>query len=180
MFRFNWVHAGLAVLLVGGACSDDDSGAGAGGSAGSANDAGSAGSAGAGGSSIAGNSGSAGAGGGSGASGAGATYSVQEACERFAAVTCDKGVECGLVLDMIGNALICLQCTPTALTIIEQACAGDLDGPKSAAEVDSCLESAAAEPCADVCANTDPTGCEVFSELQGDGGDIICDAQCID
>src|SRR5688572_12891356 len=88
-----WVRWGVFAVVLGSACSDDDSGDGqpagaagsSSGSAGSGGDGGSAGTA----------MSNAGSGGGE------ATYSAEEACQRFAEVTHDKGVECGLLINAV-------------------------------------------------------------------------------
>jgi len=176
MLYFRLGLVGLTLFSIGLACSDDDSnGGGSSGSAGAAGSAGASARAGAGGS--AGSSGSGGLGGSS--AGGAATYTVAETCERFAEATCDKAAECGLVLREVATQLVCVDCNPTALQLIAGACAGDLAGPKNAADVDRCIANSEAASCADVCADADVAGCEVFDELEGDGDPIVCDPLCI-
>lgn len=148
------------------ACSDDaPTSAGAAGSAGtSGGTAGSAGSA--------GSSGSAGSG--------GETYTAARACELFAAATCAKGAECGLVLAATATQVVCLDCNPETLGLIADACEQALMGAKDADDVDGCLANVAAASCDDACADADVPGCEVFAELPDADDDepVVCDAVC--
>jgi hypothetical protein len=108
------------------------------------------------------------------------TYSVERVCEMFAAVTCGKAAECGLVLDRSSAQLICIECSADTLEIISQSCQQDLAGPKDADAVDRCLANAGATSCTNSCNDADVPGCEVLDELQGDGsGAVDCDAACI-
>jgi hypothetical protein len=170
---------GLALLLYAGCGGDSDGGdetAQGGSSAGSEGRAGS---------SSAGSSGAAGAGSGASASGGngggtslGATYTAAQACRLFAQATCDKGVECGLVLQQVANQLICVQCNALALGFIEQACTEDSPGAKDAAAVDRCVANIAAEPCARACSEVSAPGCDVFGELDGGAEPVVCDVRC--
>jgi hypothetical protein len=175
MLYFRLGLVALTVFSIGLACSDDDSnGGGQSGSAGASASAGAGGRAGA-----FGSAGSSGSGmGGSPGSGE-ATYTVAETCERFAAASCAKAAECGLVLQEVANQLVCVDCNPTALQVIAGFCEGDLAGPKSQADVDRCLANTMAASCANTCAEADVVGCEVFDELEGDGEPVTCDPLCI-
>ncbi len=180
MLHFRLGLVGLTVFSIGLACSDDDSNGG--GQSGSAGASGSASaSAGAGGSAGAfGGAGSSGNGGLGGSPGSGAaTYTVAETCQRFAAASCAKAAECGLVLAELATQLICVDCNPSALQVIAGVCEGDLAGPKSQADVDRCLANTMAASCANTCAEADVVGCEVFDELEGDGEPVTCDPLCI-
>jgi hypothetical protein len=107
------------------------------------------------------------------------TYSVERVCEMFAAVTCGKAAECGLVLRRADDQLTCIDCNAATLEIIGEACQMDLDGPKNAAAVDRCLANAGAASCTNVCNDADVPNCEVLDELQGDdSGPVDCDAAC--
>lgn len=108
------------------------------------------------------------------------TYSVERVCEMFAAVTCAKAAECGLVLDRSDTQLICIDCGADTLEIISENCQLDLEGPKDADAVDRCLANEGATSCTNVCNDADVPGCEVLDELQGDGsGGVDCDDACI-
>ncbi len=163
MVHSNWVRWGALAVVLGSACSDDDSGDG--------QPAGAAGS-------SSGNAGSGGDGGSAGTamsnagSGGEATYSAEEACQRFAEVTHDKGVECGLLI----NAAIplCLANIPNALSIIADECEMAIVGPRNRADVDRCVAGIADNTCAEACSDAPFEGCEAFDELPGDGG-VTCD-----
>jgi hypothetical protein len=173
---------GICVLSTGVACSDDASdggSAGIGGSAGSS--AGAAGSSAGAAGSSAGAAGS-GAGAAGSASSGGATYSAAQACERFAAAACNKGAECGLVIDATPTQLVCVNCTPAALDAIATGCASDAPGDKDRDAVDSCVAALTASSCADACADVGIASCAVFGALddQADGGDpVVCDSACV-
>jgi hypothetical protein len=108
-----------------------------------------------------------------------ATYSVERVCEMFAAATCAKAAECGLVLQRSGTQLICIDCSEGTLDIISESCRMDLEGPKDAAAVDRCLANGSAASCTDVCSDGEVMDCEVLGELQGDTSDPVdCDAAC--
>lgn len=116
---------------------------------------------------------------GSGGSTGQATYSVERVCEMFAAATCAKAAECGLVLQRSGTQLICIDCSEDTLDIISESCRMDLEGPKDAAAVDRCLANGGAASCTDVCSDGEVPDCEVLGELQGDTSDPVdCDAAC--
>jgi hypothetical protein len=118
--------------------------------------------------------------GGSAGSPAGATYSVEQACDLFAEVTCNKAAQCGLVLRRSGAQLVCIDCTEDTLEIISESCQMDLEGPKNAAALDRCLTNTASAACGDVCEDADVPDCAVIGELQGDTSDPVdCDAACI-
>jgi hypothetical protein len=171
MFRRAIRLMGLAWMATVMACSGDEStpetAGGAGAGAGGANRGGSAGRPG----------GAAGSGGGAGA----AMYTVAQTCEMFAAVTCAKAAECGLVLEETDAGLVCIDCNAAALDIIATGCAGDLEGPKDVAGLDRCLANMAAASCADACSDAAVEGCDVIEELTGDeGGDpVVCDTECV-
>jgi hypothetical protein len=117
---------------------------------------------------------------GSAASASDATYSVERVCELFAAVTCAKAAECGLVLDRSGTQLICIDCTQATLELISEGCQMDLEGPKNAGAVDRCLANSGALSCTNACSGADVAGCEVLDELQGDTNDPVdCDPACV-
>jgi hypothetical protein len=119
-----------------------------------------------------------GAGGSAGSPGA-ATYSVEQACDLFAEVTCDKAAQCGLVLRRSGAQLICIDCTEDTLEIISESCRMDLEGPKNAAALDRCLTNTASAACGEVCEDASVPDCEVIDELQGDTSDPVdCDEAC--
>jgi hypothetical protein len=190
MFRSaGLVLAGFAVWMVA-ACSGDaeggeetGSGSAQGGSGGSAST-----SAGAGGTSAtSGTSGSggsasssAGAGGSSstGGSGGGARYTAREACELFAQASCDKGLECGLVLTQVLGQLICVQCNDAALSIIVDRCLADGTTDKDVAAVDRCITGINAQPCAEACVDPNVDSCAVFGELDVGNNAIVCDDRC--
>ena len=178
MSRFALGFFGCIALALSAACSGDakssdqdrSENAGAGTDI-SASDTGSGGSAsGVGGSSASGVGGSA---------ATGATYTAARACEVFARASCNKGVECGLVLGQIATQLVCVQCDALSLGIIEQQCQQDSPGDKDAAAVDRCVASITAQPCAQACANLDVSDCAVFGDLPTDSTrDLVCDARC--
>lgn len=171
MFRSRWALSAVLALATGSACSDDDSGDG-----GSGNAAGNAGSGGAGG----GDGGSAGTSmSNAGSGGDEAMYSAAEACERFAEVTCSKGAECGLVIPQPVRS--CLECNALIVGIIASECENDLGGPRSAADVDRCIDSIADNTCEETCSDAPFEGCEAFAELPSGGGTglVECDAQCL-
>jgi hypothetical protein len=132
----------------------------------------------AGGASLGGGAGRSGAGGGAGGA---AMYTVAQTCEMFAAVTCAKAAECGLVLDETDAGLVCIECNAAALDIIATGCAGDLEGPKDVAALDRCLANLAAASCMDACADEAVEGCDVIEELSGDdeGEPVVCDPACV-
>jgi hypothetical protein len=170
-----FVLAGLALWMVA-ACSGDAEGGDGDGGGSAQPPSGSGGSA----------SGAAGTGGGSsaapgsgaGGSSAGARYSARVACERFAEASCNKGLECGLVLTELLGQLVCVQCNAAALDIIVDRCVADGTTDKDAAAVDRCVANITAQPCADACINPDVDGCEVFGELQLGDNQIRCDERC--
>lgn len=169
MYRFRWITPALLAIGIG-ACSDDDGG----GNAGSGNDQSSGG--------TGGTANDGGSGGrddaAAGATGGDATYSIADACARFAEAACDKGVECGLVLDDTGSALICLQCNALSVQLIAAQCAADLSAPPNAADVDSCIASISTTACADACSGEPFVGCSAFDQLPSGAGDVTCDARC--
>jgi hypothetical protein len=130
---------------------------------------------------IAGTAGSAGSAGSGGSAGGGAeTYTAARACELFAAATCAKGAECGLVLAATATQVVCLDCNPETLGLIADACEQALMGAKDADDVDGCLANVAAGSCDDACADADVPACEVFAELPDADDDepVVCDAVC--
>lgn len=170
-----FVLAGFAVWM-GAACSGDAEG---GEETGSSSNTPSGG-----GDSSSSNAGSSGSGGGasSGTSGAGtgggARYGAREACELFAEASCNKGLECGLVLSQVLGQLICVQCSPAALNIIVDRCVADGTTDKDAAAVDRCIANLNAQPCAQACVDPSVDGCEVFGELELGDNQIVCDERC--
>ena len=123
--------------------------------------------------------GSAGAASGTGGSSTGgARYSAREACELFAAASCNKGLECGLVLQELLGQLICVQCSDAALNLIVNRCVADGTTDKDKAAVDRCVSSISAQPCAEACVNPNADGCEVFGELELGDNQIRCDERC--
>jgi hypothetical protein len=111
---------------------------------------------------------------------AGPTYTAARACEVFARASCNKGVECGLVLTQIASQLVCVQCDALSLGIIEQQCQQDSPGDKDAAAVDRCVASITAQPCAQACSNLDVSDCAVFGDLPTDSTrDLVCDPRCV-
>lgn len=171
MFRFSLAHAALVTALFC-SCSDDDSSSEGGGGSGAGAPSG-AGDAGTG--SLGGNAGSAIGSGGS--AGGAATYSVADACERFAEVTCDRGEACGLLIPAV--VPICLQCSAFALQTIAGSCESSLTEPPNAADVDRCLASIAASSCSSNCAGEPFSGCEAFDELPDTGALVECDPMCL-
>lgn len=168
------VLLGLCSLSLGVACSDDTSDGAAAGVGGSTRDRGSAGVGGSAGRSSAGTAGSAGSG--------APTYSEAQACERFAAAACNKGAECGLVVDATPTQLVCVNCTPAALDAIATGCASDAPGDKDREAVDRCVAALTASTCADACADIAIASCAVFGALDAepDGGDpVVCDPACV-
>jgi hypothetical protein len=180
MFRSaGFVLAGFAVWMFA-ACSGDAEGgedtasgnaqppSGSGGSA-SSSAAGSGG----------GSSSSAGASSGNGgAASSGTRYSAREACELFAEASCNKGLECGLVLSQVLGQLICVQCNAAALGIIVNQCLMDGTTDKDAAAVDRCVANLNAQPCSEACVDPQVDGCEVFGELELGDNQIVCDERC--
>ena len=130
----------------------------------------------------AGDTGSGGRGGSStsagGSTSTGPTYTAARACDLFARASCNKGVECGLVLTQIGTSLICVQCDALSLGIIQQQCEQDSPGDKDAAAVDRCVASITAQPCAQACSDLDVGECQVFGDLPAGASDLVCDARC--
>jgi hypothetical protein len=169
MFPLGIHRLGVILLPTIVACSDDDS-----------NDDRTAGAAGAGGSASSSGGSANGPGGGAGTTGGTGMYSVAQTCEMFAAVTCAKAAECGLVLDETPTQIVCVDCTDAALAIIAEGCAGDLDGPKDAASLDRCLASMGASSCTEACTGADMPDCDVIDELSGEeGGEpVVCDTAC--
>jgi len=109
----------------------------------------------------------------------GPTYTAARACEVFARASCNKGVECGLVLTQIATNLICVQCDALSLGLIEQQCQQDSPGDKDAAAVDRCVASITAQPCAQACSNLDVSDCTVFGDLPADSTrGLVCDQRC--
>ncbi|MEY4547389.1 MAG: hypothetical protein RL685_3584 [Pseudomonadota bacterium] len=187
MFRsVSLVLAGFAVWMVA-ACSGDAEG---GEETGRGNAQGSGGSAstsaGAGGTSTASGSGggSSSTGGSStggssaGSASGGARYTAREACELFAAASCDKGLECGLVLTQVLGQLICVQCNDAALSIIVDRCLADGTTDKEKAAVDGCITSINAQACSEACVDPSADGCGVFGELEFGNNAIVCDDRC--
>lgn len=108
----------------------------------------------------------------------GPTYSAREACELFAEASCNKGLECGLVLSQILGQLICVQCSPAALNIIVDRCVADGTTAKPVAAVDRCVANLNAQPCSEACVDPSVAGCEVFGELELGDNQIVCDERC--
>lgn len=108
----------------------------------------------------------------------GARYSAREACELFAEASCNKGLECGLVLTQVLGQLICVQCSPAALNIIVDRCVADGTTDKPVAAVDRCVANLSAQPCSEACVDPSVDGCEVFGELQLGDNQIVCDERC--
>ena len=114
-----------------------------------------------------------------GSASTGSTYTAARACELFARASCNKGVECGLVLAQVAGMPICVQCDAFSLGVIEQTCQQDSPGEKDAAAVDRCVASIAAQPCAQACVAPDVSSCEAFGNLPtGSTQSLICDARC--
>jgi hypothetical protein len=182
MLRARLVLFGCLALSVYVGCSGDADGGDAEGDGGSASsNAGSDGGSGTGvaGSGVGGSGGSGVAGSGVGGSaGGGATYTAAEACQLFAQSSCNKGVECGLVLAQSGTQLVCLECNALALGLITQTCQQDSPGDKAAADVDRCVANITAQPCAQACTDLNVPGCDVFGELVGDPDPVVCDPRC--
>jgi hypothetical protein len=187
MFRSaGFVLAGFAVWMVA-ACSGDaeggeDTGTGSaqGGSGGSSNGNGNPSAGGSASSTApsAGSGGSSGSGSGSGGSAGGARYTAREACELFAAASCDKGLECGLVLQEILGTPICVQCSPAALQIIVNQCLMDGTTEKDKAAVDRCVAGINAQQCAEACVDPNVDECAVFGELELANNTVVCDERC--
>jgi hypothetical protein len=108
----------------------------------------------------------------------GPSYSAREACELFAEASCNKGLECGLVLSQLLGQLICVQCSPAALNIIVDRCLADGTTDKPVAAVDRCVANLAAQPCSEACVDPSVDGCEVFGELELGDNQIVCDERC--
>ncbi|MEY2934452.1 MAG: hypothetical protein RL033_5201 [Pseudomonadota bacterium] len=108
----------------------------------------------------------------------GARYTAREACELFAAASCDKGLECGLVLTQVLGQLICVQCNDAALSIIVDRCLADGTTDKEKAAVDGCISSINAQLCAEACVDPNADGCAVFGELDLGNNAVVCDDRC--
>lgn len=176
-----FVLAGFALWMFA-ACSGDaeggeeesSTGSAQGGSGGSASSGSAAGSSGSGG----GSSSSAGTGGGGGSTASGPSYTAREACELFAAASCDKGLECGLVLSQVLGQLICVQCNSAALQIIVDRCLADGTTDKEKAAVDRCVAGINAQQCTEACVDPNVDECAVFGELELGNNTIVCDERC--
>jgi hypothetical protein len=119
----------------------------------------------------------------SGESGDVRTYSVAETCELFGAALCDRGAECGVVVDETDTELVCLDCESGFRDLIAASCEDVLTQEKSVTAVDRCIASISASPCDDVCSNADVANCEVLDELLGSEDDdepLVCNAACSD
>jgi hypothetical protein len=118
---------------------------------------------------------------GAGSGGGTAMYSAAQACQAFAEVTCAKGAECGLVIP--APIRFCLACTAGNVAIIAGECEAAISGPRSAADVDRCLDGIADNTCEETCSDASFEGCEAFEELPTDGDDgvpVTCDpAMCL-
>jgi hypothetical protein len=107
-----------------------------------------------------------------------ATYTAAEACELFAQVSCDKAVECGLVLLRVATQLVCVQCDAASLSLIQSTCERDSPRDKDKAAVDRCVANISSQACQQACMSLDVPDCDAFGDLPAGTQAPDCDARC--